>query len=112
MFTGGLALQLLALCYWAIDLKGYQRWAQPLVVFGVNALALYVLSSLMMKSLVVIKAPRLDGTAGDLKTFIYERVFAAWLSPINASLAFALGYVLLWWLLMLILYRRKIFIKL
>jgi predicted acyltransferase len=111
MFTGGLALQLLALCYWAVDLKGYKRWAQPFVVFGVNALALYVLSSLMMKTLLLIKAPKLDGSVGDLKTFLYERVFATWLSPINASLAFALSYVALWWLLMLVLYRRKIFIK-
>src|SRR5215510_4153382 len=53
MFTGGLALQLLALCYWAVDLKGYRRWAQPFVVFGVNALALYLLSSLMMKTLLL-----------------------------------------------------------
>lgn len=111
MFTGGLALQLLALCYWAIDVKGYRRWAQPFVVFGVNALALYVLSSLMADVLSVITAPRLDGSTGDLKTFIYERMLATWLSPINASLAFALGYVLLWWLLMWVLYRRKIFIK-
>jgi predicted acyltransferase len=111
MFTGGLALQLLALCYWAIDLKGYRRWAQPFVVFGVNALALYVLSSLMAKVLSVITAPKLDGSTGDLKTFIYERMLATWLSPVNASLAFALGYVLLWWLLMWALYRRKIFIK-
>ncbi|MGH9832167.1 MAG: acyltransferase family protein [Blastocatellia bacterium] len=111
MFTGGLALQLLALCYWAIDLKGYRRWAKPFVVFGVNALALYVLSSLMAKALSVINAPKLDGSTGDLKTFIYERMLATWLSPVNASLAFALGYVLLWWLLMWVLYRRKIFIK-
>jgi predicted acyltransferase len=111
MFTGGLALQLLALCYWAIDLKGYRRWARPFVVFGVNALALYVLSGLMAKALLVIPAPKLDGSAGDLKNFLYERVFATWLSPINASLAFALSYLALWWLLMLVLYRRKIFIK-
>jgi len=111
MFTGGLALQLLALCYWTIDLKGYKRWAQPFVVFGVNALALYVFSGLMAKTLLVIKAPKLDGSTGDLKTFIYERAFAIWLSPINASLAFALIYLALWWLLMYALYRRKIFIK-
>ncbi len=111
MFTGGLALQLLALCYWAIDLKGYRRWAQPFVVFGVNALALYVFSGLMAKAMLVIPAPKLDGSSGDLKGFLYERVFATWLSPINASLAFALSYLALWWLLMLVLYRRKIFIK-
>ena len=111
MFTGGLALQLLALCYWAIDLKGWQRWAKPFVVFGVNALALYVLSGLMMKILLLIPMPKLDGTAGSMKDFLYERIFGSWMSPINASLAFALSYVFLWWLLMYLLYRRRIFIK-
>jgi predicted acyltransferase len=111
MFTGGLALQLLALCYWAIDLKGHKRWVYPFVVFGVNALALYVLSSLLFKVLLLIKAMKLDGGEGTMRDFIYERGFATWLSPINASLAFALCYVALWWLVMLALYRRKIFIK-
>lgn len=111
MFTGGLALQLLALCYWAIDWKGYRRWAQPFVVFGVNALALYVLSSLMFKILLFINVTRMDGTPGTLRDWFYERVFATWLSPANASLAFAMCYLALWWLLMLALYRRRIFIK-
>jgi len=114
MFTGGLALQLLALCYSAIDVKRIERaraWTWPLVVFGVNALALYVLSSLMMKVLLAVKATKVDGTQGSLRDWIYEHVFATWLSPYNASLAFALTYVALWWLLMLVLYKRKIFIK-
>jgi predicted acyltransferase len=114
MFTGGLALQLLALCYWAIDVKRIERarrWTWPLVVFGVNALALYVLSSLMMKVLLAVKAVKVDGTEGSLRDWIYGHAFATWLSPYNASLAFALTYVALWWLLMLVLYKRKIFIK-
>src|SRR5262249_1973613 len=57
MFTGGLALELLALCYWAIDVKGWQRWAKPFVVFGVNALVLYVLSGLLMDVLDLIHVP-------------------------------------------------------
>lgn len=111
MFTGGLALQLLALCYWLVDLKGIKRWARAFVVFGVNALALYVLSSLLFKILLAVKAVKLDGEEGSLRDWIYERAFTTWLSPINASLAFALSYVALWWLVMLVLYRRKIFIK-
>lgn len=111
MLTTGLALQLLALCYWAIDIKGYQRWTKPFVIFGVNALALYVLSGLMARVMSVIPMPKLDGTPGNLKTWIYEHFFATWLSPLNASLGFALGYVLLWLGLMTVLYRRKIFIK-
>ncbi len=111
LFTGGLALQLLALCYWAVDLKGYRHWAKPFVVFGVNALALYVLSGMLADLFTVVPTTKLDETEGNLKTWIYERVFESWLSPINGSLAFALSYVVFWWLLMWVLYRRKIFIK-
>ncbi len=111
MLTTGLALQLLALCYWSIDIKGYKRWTKPFVIFGVNALALFVLSGLMARILSVIPMTKMDGTPATLKGWIYEHFFTSWLSPINASFGYALAYVLLWLGLMTILYRRKIFIK-
>jgi predicted acyltransferase len=46
-----------------------------------------------------------------LQEWIYDHLFASWASPVNASLAFALVFVLLWLGLMWILYRRKIFIS-
>lgn len=111
MLTTGLALQLLALCYWSIDIKGYKRWTKPFVIFGVNALALFVFSGLMARILSLIPITKMDGTPGTLKGWIFQHLFASWLSPINASFGYALGYVLLWLGLMTILYRRRIFIK-
>ncbi len=114
LFTGGMALSLLALCYWLIDAKQFtwaRRWSYPLVVFGVNALALFVGSGLLMRVFSLINTTRVDGTPGNLKTWMYEHWFATWLSPINASLGFALSYVALWWVLMWVLYKRRIFIK-
>lgn len=106
LFTGGLALQFLALCYWLIDIKGYRRWAKPFEVFGLNAIALYVGAGLMASLFGEIKV---GGTT--LGSWIYENLFASWASPINASLAFAISFVLVWLALMWILYRRKIFLK-
>lgn len=111
LFTGGLALQFLALCYWIIDIKGYRRWAKPFEVFGLNAIALYVGAGLMAELLGVIKLTGPDGTKIPLQSWIYNNLFASWASPINASLAFALTFVLVWLALMWILYRRKIFLK-
>ncbi len=111
VFTGGLALQLLALCYWIIDIKGYRRWAKPFEVFGVNAIALYVGAGLMAELLGVIKVTGADGTKVSLGPWIYSNLFASWASPINASLAYAIVFVLIWLGLMWILYQRKIFIK-
>ncbi|MGH9972032.1 MAG: acyltransferase family protein [Pyrinomonadaceae bacterium] len=111
LFTGGLAMQFLALCYWVIDIKGYRKWAKPFEIFGVNAIALYVGAGIMADLLGVIKVTGPDGTKIPLGSWIYGNLFASWASPVNASLAFAISFVLVWLGLMWILYKRKIFIK-
>lgn len=109
-FTGGLALEFLALCYWLIDIRKYQRWTKPFVVFGVNAIALFVGSSLMADLMGLIKLPW-GSTQISLQGWIFQKLFLSWASPINASLAYAITFILLWLGLMWILYWRKIFIK-
>ena len=106
LFTGGLALQFLAFCYWLIDIKGYSRWAKPFEIFGLNAIALYVGAGLMATLFGVINVG-----SQPLGGWIYERLFASWASPVNASLAFAISFVLVWLFFMWLLYRRRIFIK-
>jgi predicted acyltransferase len=110
-FTAGLALQFLALCYWLIDIKGYKTWAKPFEIFGVNALVLFVGSGVMARMLTLIKVPRADGSPQALQSYIYNHAFASWLSPNNASLAFAISFILLWLFLMWLLYRKRIYIK-
>jgi predicted acyltransferase len=112
VFTTGMGLQLLACCYWLVDIKNYRRWALPFRVFGVNALIVFVLSGLAARMMSLWKLPRTDGRAGNLQTYIYEHLFAPWAAtPAAGSLAYALVYVLIWLGLMAILYRRKIYIK-
>jgi predicted acyltransferase len=111
LFTGGMALQLLAFCYWLVDIKQYRRWAKPFVIFGVNAIALFVGTGLMAKLMGLIKVSTADGTRISLQSFVYRNAFASWLPPYRASLAFAICFVLLWLGLMWLLYRRRIFIK-
>jgi predicted acyltransferase len=101
VLTAGLALLAFAACYWAIELCGWTRWAGAFVVFGVNALALYVLSSLAAIALTVIRVA--DGRT--LHTVVFERVFTPWLRPADASLGYAVAYVLVWWLAMWLLQR-------
>jgi predicted acyltransferase len=111
LFTAGLALQFLALCYWLIDIKGYRRWAWPFEVFGVNALALFVGSGLMVKLMALIRLDRGDGTQIASQGWIFRKFFLSWASPINASLAYAIAFILLWLFLMWLLYRKRIYIK-
>jgi predicted acyltransferase len=111
LFTAGLALQLLALCYWVIDINGFRRWAWPFEVFGVNALALFVGSGLMVKLMGLIKIPQSDGTRISSQGWIFRKFFLSWATPINASLAYAIAFILFWLFLMWLLYRKRIFIK-
>jgi predicted acyltransferase len=110
-FTGGLALEFLALCYWLIDIKGYRRWTKPFVIFGVNAIVLFAGTAVMAILMGLIKIPRPDGSRPSLHGLIYDHTYAAWLSPNNASLAFAISFVLFWLLLMWLLYRKNVIIK-
>ncbi|HYP51957.1 MAG TPA: heparan-alpha-glucosaminide N-acetyltransferase domain-containing protein, partial [Pyrinomonadaceae bacterium] len=96
LLTAGLALQLLALCYWLIDIKNYRRWTTPFIVFGTNALALYFLSGLFARVIGLIKLTRADGSRVSLQKAAYDSLFASWASPVNASLLYAVCFVLLW----------------
>jgi predicted acyltransferase len=111
MFMGGLGLCSLAICYWLIDIKGYKNWIKPFVIFGTNALALYFASAIFARILARIAWTTEAGIKMNGQKWIYETFFAPLASPLNASLMFALVYILLWLFLMWLLYRKKIFIK-
>jgi predicted acyltransferase len=108
VLMAGLATLGLAACYWAIEVRGYRRWAVPFRVFGVNALALFFLSTLAARALVLI---RIGPHGSSLQSVIYDRVFAPWATPVNASLAYAIVYVFLWWLVIWVLDRRGIHLR-
>jgi predicted acyltransferase len=81
-----------------------------LVVFGVNAIAAFVLSGLLTRALIFTDLSS-GGETLPLQRWIFDRFFAPWALPIHASLAFAIVHVLLIWLVLALLYRRRIFLK-
>ena len=111
VFTAGLALQFLAVCFWLVDVKGRRRWAWPFLVFGTNAIAVYFVSGVVGRLMMTYKWQLAGGGEISLRTWLYERLFTSWASPVNASLLWAVTYVLFWLLMTVPLYRRRIFIK-
>jgi predicted acyltransferase len=106
VFTAGAALITLALCFWSLDIRGHRRWGFPFLLFGVNAIAAFFLSSLFAR---IIAMP--IGGGPSLKAMVYGPLFTSWLPPHDASLAFALAFVLLWTGVMWGFYRLGIFWK-
>ena len=111
VYTGGLALLFLAMCYWFIDKLKIRWWVKPFQVYGMNAITVFFMSSLVAKLLYIIKVTDSTGSEISLRGFLFNNLFLSWLPPINASLAWAIVYVLIWLGLMWILYYKKIFIK-
>lgn len=111
VFMAGLALIALGAIYYLVDVRGKRRWAQPALVFGMNAIAAFVLAGLVARLLYLVKVAGADGTAMTLKSWIYQNLFLSWLAGQNASLAYAAAFIIVIWLCMLPLYKKKIFIK-
>jgi predicted acyltransferase len=109
VFMAGMASSVFAFCYWVIDVKGCRRWAQPFVVYGVNAIAVYVLAGLAARISLNIYIRWEDSYP--LKDFLFQRVFAPLASPVNASLLYALTFVLLFLGISYLMYRLKWFVK-
>jgi len=111
VYTAGLALCFLGFCYYLIDIKEYKAWTKPFVIFGVNPLILFVGSGLMAKTLIIVKVTGEDGKSVSLQKWIFDNFFLSIASPINASLLYAICFILLWLFLMWLLYRKGIYIK-
>jgi predicted acyltransferase len=111
LFTGGLAMLLFAASYWVIDLRGWQRWGQPFLVFGRNAILAYALAAIVSEvstDFEFLDSARRERT---LHGWIYQKYFIPHLSPENASLAFGVFFVMVIYVLLWPLHRRKMFIR-
>lgn len=102
LWTGGIACWLLAVAHVFIDRR---RWPALGRAFGVNAIAAYAGSAFMLYAL---------AAAGWLEP-LYRHAFANWMTPrfgpYVPSLAYALCFVAVWWLVMRVLDARKVYFK-
>ncbi|AKQ47075.1 N-acetylglucosamine related transporter, NagX [Rufibacter radiotolerans] len=110
LYSGGLAMLGLGLCYWLIDVKGYRKLTTPFLVYGVNAITVFFLSGLIPRIMGMIKVDTPGGEV-DSKTYLYNAFYTTWLSPYNASLAWALTWIFFWMVILYVMYRKNIIIK-
>lgn len=110
LYAGGLATLILAFCYWIIDIQKYNRFTKPFVVYGVNAITVYFLSGLLLRTIRMFSVKGADGSEMNVQAWLYSGLTPHF-SPINASLVWAVSYVIFWMIILWIMYNKKIFIK-
>ena len=99
LYSGGLVVLILAGFYALIEWKGWRRWAFPLVVVGMNSIAVYVMSWTMSDFF----GNALDRHVG--------RAIAAIAGPTLQPVLHGFAIMLIFWLILLWMYRRKIFLR-
>ena len=99
LYSGGLVILILSVFYALMDWKGWQRWAFPLLVIGMNSIAIYVMSWIM---------PDFVSNALDrhLGTSIWNLA-----GPTFQPVLHGFAIMLVYWLILFWMYRRKIFLR-
>jgi predicted acyltransferase len=104
--TTGWALLTLAILTWLIDIKGWKNWSAPFVVFGANAILFFMFSGVVSRVLLMIPVGKIN-----LQGWLYINVYQPLFGSFNGSLAYAVSFLLLCYLVMYLLYQRKLFFK-
>ena len=111
LFTAGMAAVSIATISWIIDIRGVTWWTRPFVIYGVNPIIAFVGSGIMARLIYSVWNVDFRSVPTSIQQVIYETGFHSWLSPRNASLGFALCFVLFWFLILWALARKNIILK-
>jgi predicted acyltransferase len=102
VFMAGMATLVFACFYWIVDVQHRRRWAEPFAIYGMNAIAAYILSGMLERLLEL----------HDSGAWLFQNIFAPIASPKNASLLYAIANVLTVYAISWFLYRRRWFPRL
>jgi predicted acyltransferase len=99
LFSGGWCFWLLAFFYYVIDVSERRSWAFPLVVVGMNSIAIYCLVHLIDRFIISSLYTHLGHSPFQLFGPAYEQLLVG-------AVTLGIFYLILWWM-----YRRKLFIR-
>lgn len=111
LYTTGWGIITLSFFIWLIDIKKFKRWAEPLLVFGVNPLFAYIFASFCTKAVGYIKIIPSGDDSITIHDWLYNKVCVPLAGNLNGSLLFAIIIMVFYWAILSFLYRKKIFIK-
>jgi heparan-alpha-glucosaminide N-acetyltransferase len=99
LFSGGLCFFFLSAFCWLIETRGYRKWSFPLLVIGMNSIAAYLMAHLFERF--IIDSFRIHLGPGAF------RLLGASVEPLLRGT----GVLLVYWLMLYWMYRRKLFLR-
>lgn len=99
LYSGGLVVLMLAGFYAVMEWRGWKRWAFPLLVIGANSIAIYVMSWTLEHFV-----------SGALVRHLGTAPFAVLGPPFEPVLR-GVGVLIVFWLILYWMYRRRIFLR-
>jgi len=107
LVTGGWACIIYALIYYLADISKHSNWGKPAIIFGSNAITVFFLSGIIARIFGMVKV--FDNVS--LHAYLYENLTSVITIPKLSSLIYAILVIAFYYLVALILYKKKIFIK-
>ena len=99
LFSGGMCFLFTAAFSWVIDVKGHRKWAFPLIVVGMNSIAAYLIAHLFE-----------DFVSSSLRINLGLRPFQIFGTALE-PLLFGATVLLIYWVFLYWMYKRKIFLR-
>jgi predicted acyltransferase len=106
LLSTGVSAAVFAALYAVVDLGGYRRGLLPAKILGTNAILAFTLSTIITS---LFDRIHLQGLT--MHEWIYQNLFANWLSPYPSSLAYAIVIVFLNIILLYPLYQKRLFVR-
>jgi predicted acyltransferase len=106
IFMAGMASVMFAICYWFVDVQGWRKWTKPFAIYGMNAIAVYILAGVVARGLGLIKIGNQP-----LEQVIYTSVFAPLADPYTASMLYGVAFSFTMFLVAWFMYRRNWFLR-
>ncbi len=110
MVTAGIASLVLAILLWVIDVRGLRKWTTIFQIFGKNAILGYVLSGLIVKTLLKVKWVD-DGVKWNGYSWVFKKGFAPIFGNMNGSLLFGVTTVGIVGFVLWLFWRKGVFLK-
>lgn len=105
LVTAGIDFLVLPVFLYLIDIKSHRRWLSPLIIVGMNAISIYLVSEFLDLSLSSL------GGRVPVKSWIFQTCFEPLAFPPMASFLYAAAFTLLMCGLAYALYRKQIFLR-